>query len=391
MAEMALSLVLMVAAGLSVHSFIRLTQVNPGFVSKGLLTAHLSLPAPQYADEGRVRTFYSELLERVHKIPGVEDAAISTGLPPTRFELGQPFRVEGRDPASPTASGVGNYQVISAGYFRTLGLAVRKGRGFTEDDHKGSTPVVIINRRLAEKFFPATDPLGKRLLISELVPGRDGLSGPVALEIVGVVNDVKNSRVNEPSSPEIYIPYQQAPWTSEYLLVRTRGETAPLVAALRNALRAVDPDLPLTSVSKMDDRLANALAGGRVVAALMVIFALMALLMGSVGLYGVISYSVTQRTPEFALRLALGAPHRAIFRLVANGALRLLLIGGAFGGLLALGVARLLGSMFFGISPYDPVTFLAVPLVLLAVVLAASYLPARRATKVDPMVALRYE
>jgi putative ABC transport system permease protein len=391
MAELALSLVLMVAAGLSVRSFIRLKQVNPGFASKGLLTAHLSLPAPQYADARRVRSFYPEMLEGVRAIPGVEDAAISTGLPPTRFELGQPFRVEGRDPASPTASGVGNYQVISAGYFRTLGLAVRKGRGFTEDDHKGSTPVVIINRRLAEKFFPATDPLGKRLLISELVPGRDGLSGPVALEIVGVVNDVKNSRVNEPSSPEIYIPYQQAPWTSEYLLVRTRGETAPLVAALRNALRAVDPDLPLTSVSKMDDRLANALAGGRVVAALMVIFALMALLMGSVGLYGVISYSVTQRTPEFALRLALGAPHRAIFRLVANGALRLLLIGGAFGGLLALGVARLLGSMFFGISPYDPVTFLAVPLVLLAVVLAASYLPARRATKVDPMVALRYE
>ena len=391
MAELALSLVLMVTAGLSVRSFIRLTQVKPGFASKGLLTAHLSLPAPQYADAGRVRAFYAELIERVHTIPGVEDAAISTGLPPMNFELGQPFRVEGRDPASLAASGVANYQVISAGYFRTLGLAVLKGRGFTKDDREGSTPVLIINHRLAEKFFPASDPLGKRLLVSELVPGRNDPSGPVALEIVGVVNDVKNSRVNEPSSPEIYISYLQAPWTSEYLVVRSRSETEPLVPALRKALRAVDPDLPLTSVSTMDDRLSRSLAGGRVVVALMVIFAVMALLMGSVGLYGVISYSVTQRTTEFALRLALGAPHREILRLVANGALRLLLIGGALGMALALGVARLLGSMIVGVSLYDPVTFTTVALVLLAVVLTASYLPARRAMKVDPMEALRYE
>ena len=213
----------------------------------------------------------------------------------------------------------------------------------------------------------------------------------MALEIVGVVNDVKNSRVNEPSSPEVYISYRQAPWTDEYLLVRSRSETEPLVAAVRNALRAVDPDLPLTRVSTMDDRLSNSLAGGRVVVVLMAIFALVALLMGSVGLYGVISYSVTQRTAEFALRLALGASHGAIFRLVAKRALRLLLIGGALGMAMALAVGRLLGSMIFGISPYDPFTFLTVPLTLLAVVLAASYLPARRAMKVDPMVALRCE
>jgi putative ABC transport system permease protein len=391
MAELALSLVLMVTAGLSVRSFIRLAQVDPGFASKGLLTAHLSLPAPQYADAGRVRAFYTELLEGVRTIAGVEDAAISTGLPPMNFEHGQPFRVEGRDPASPATSGVANYQVISAGYFRTLGLTVLKGRGFTKDDREGSTPVVIINHRLAEKFFPASDPLGKRLLISELVPGRNDPSGPLALEIVGIVNDVKNSRVNEPSSPEIYISYLQAPWTSEYLLVRSRSEAEPLVAALRNALRAIDPDLPLTSVSTMKERFSTSLAGGRVVVALMIIFAVMALSMGSVGLYGVISYSVTQRTTEFAVRLALGASHREILRLVANGAVRLLLVGGALGMALALGVARLLGSMIFGVSPYDPVTFTTVALVLLAVVLTASYLPARRATKVDPMVALRYE
>jgi putative ABC transport system permease protein len=391
MAELALSLVLMVTAGLSLRSFICLAQVDPGFPSKDLLTAHLSLPAPQYADAARVRAFYSELLERVRAIPGVQDVAIATGLPPMNFELGQPFRVQGRDPASSTASGVANYQVMSAGYFRTLGLTVVKGRSFSEDDREGSIPVVIVNRRLAEKFFPASDPLGQGLLISELVPGRNDPSGPVRFEIVGIVNDLKNLRVNEPSSPEIYIPYLQAPWTSENLVVRSRSEIEPLVTALRKALRAIDPDLPLTDVSTMDERFSTALAGGRVVVTLMVIFALMALSMGSVGLYGVISYSATQRTAEFALRLALGAPRREILRLVASGALCLLLVGGGIGMALALGVVRVLGSMIFGISPYDPVTFATVALVLLAVVLTASYLPARRAMKVDPMVALRYE
>jgi putative ABC transport system permease protein len=391
MAELALSVVLMVIAGLSLRSFIRLAQVDPGFPSRGLLTAHMSLPAPQYADTDRVRAFNSQLLERLRAIPGVEDAALSSSLPPANFEIGQPFRVEGRDPAAADASGVANYLVISSGYFHTLGLRVLKGRAFSEDDRQGSTPVVIVNRGLAEKFFSTGDPVGTRLLISELVPGRNEPSEPVAGEIVGVVDDLKNLRVSEPSSPEIYIPYLQAPWSSENLLVRSGSGTASLVASVRKAVSAVDPDLPLTGVSTMDERLSMALAGGRVVVALMVIFAFMALSMGSVGLYGVISYAAAQRTTEFALRLAIGAPEREVLRLVAQGAFRLLLVGGAVGMALALGMARLLSSSIFGISPYDPLTFAIVTLVLLAVVLAASYLPARRATKVDPMVALRYE
>jgi putative ABC transport system permease protein len=390
-AELALSVVLMVTAGLSLRSFVRLARVDPGFPSKGLLTAHLALPASQYADADRVRAFNAELLERVRAIPGVEDAALSTGLPPANFENGQPFHVEGRDPAAANASGVANYQVISTGYFHTLGLRMLKGRDFGADDRQGSTTVVIINRRLAEKFFLSGDPLGKRLLISELVPGRNEPSKPVALEIVGVVNDLKNARVNEPSSPEIYIPYMQAPWSNEYLLLRSHNATSSLMAAVRKSLSAVDPDLPLTEVSTMDERFSMSLAGGRVVVALMVIFAFMALSMGSVGLYGVISYSAAQRTTEFALRLALGAPQREVLRLVAGGAFRLLLIGGILGTTLALGMARLLSSSIFGISPYDPFTFATVTLVLVAVVLTASYLPARRATQVDPIVALRYE
>jgi putative ABC transport system permease protein len=391
MAELALSVVLMVTAGLSLRSFIRLSEVDPGFPSRDLLTAHMSLPAPQYADADRVRAFSTQLLEKLRVIPGVEDAAISSGLPPANFENGQPFRVEGTDPAAADASGVANYQVISAGYFHTFGLRILKGRAFSEDDRQGSTPVVIVNRRLAEKFFLSGDPLGRHLLISEAVPGRNEPAQPIALEIVGVVNNLKNVRVNEPSSPEIYIPFMQAPWSSEYLLVRSRSQTSSLVVAVRKALSAVDPDLPLTEVGTMDERLSRSLAGGRVVVALMVIFAFLALSMGSVGLYGVISYSAAQRTAEFALRLALGAPQREVLRLVASGVLRLLLVGGALGMALALGMARLLSSSIFGISPYDPLTFAIVTLVLLGVVFTASYLPARRAMRVDPMVALRYE
>jgi putative ABC transport system permease protein len=390
-AELALCLILLVTAGLSLRSFIRLTELNPGFPTDGLVAAHVALPSPQYADAGRARQFYSDFLQRVRSIPGVEDAAISTGLPPMPGEVVQPFHVVGRDASSPAASGGANYHVISPGYFRTLGLALMKGRAFTNDDRQGSLPVTIINRRLAEKFFPGTVPLGERLQVTELVPGQSAPSAPVALEIVGIVNDLRDVRLNERSNPEIYLPYLQAPWTSEYLLVRSRGRTEQTVAAVRDALRAVDPDLPLTGIRTMDERYSDARAGGRVVVALMLIFAFIALAMGSAGLYGVVAYSVAQRTPEFAVRLALGAPKREIPQLVAMGVMRLLLVGGGIGLVGALGAASLMRSLVYGISTYDPVTFGSVLLVLFVVVLAASFIPARRATKVDPMVALRYE
>jgi predicted permease len=390
-AELALTVMLMITAGLAVRGFIRLTHVDPGFPSHHLLTAHLSLPAPQYADAGRARDFYSQLLEKVRAIPGVDDAAISTDLPPVAFELRHPFSVEGRDPSSVAASGVARYQVISAGYFHTLGQIVLEGRGFVENDRQGSVPVAVINHRLVEKYFPGSDPIGQRLVIPEAVSGRSASSAPVTFEIVGVVNDVKNSRLNEPASPEVYLPFLQEPRASEYLAVRSREDPEPLVAAVRSAVLAMDPDLPITGVATMDDRFSRSLAGGRIVVELMTIFAFMALGMGSAGLYGVISYSVARRANEFALRMALGASRREILRLVGHAALRLLLVGGVLGLVLALAVARVLRGMIFGISPYDPLTFATVGLVLLVVAVLASCIPARRATKVDPMTALRCE
>jgi putative ABC transport system permease protein len=388
---LALSLTLMVAAGLSLHSFIRLTRVDPGFPPNNLLTAHLTLPAPQYPDSNRIRAFYSELLGRVRALPGIQDAAISTSLPPTSLGGGQPFRLEGRDPTLHGSSEIADVEVISPDYFSTLGLTVRKGRTFTGDDREGSPPVVIINQRLAEMFFSAHDPLGARLVISKSPASDTNPSRPVAMEIVGVVNNIKNSRLSEPSSPAVFMSYLQAPRSSEYLVVRSPGAVGPLLAALRSALGAVDPDLPLTSASTMDERLSRSLAGGRVVTTMMLVFALMALAMGNVGLYGVIAYSVTQRTSEFALRMALGASRRDILELVAKETLRLLALGGVIGLALALAVAHSLRGAIYGISPYDPLTFATVGLILLAVILIASYVPARRAISVDPMMALRYE
>jgi predicted permease len=390
-AELALSLVLMVTAGLSLRSLIRRTEIDPGFPTRGLMLAHLDLPSPHYSNVREVRDFYTEFLEKVSSIPGVEDAAIATGPPPLLGELVQSFHVPGSDPSSPAASGVANYHVISPSYFRTLGLALLKGRAFTTDDRQGALAVAIINRRLAEKFFPTSDPLGERLELAELVPGQSSPSAPVTLQIVGVVNDLKDIRLNERSNPAIYIPYLQAPWASEYLLVRSTVHAEQTVAGVRDVLHTLDPDLPLTGIRTMDERYSDARAGGRVVVALMLIFAFMALAMGSAGLYGVVSYSVARRTQEFAVRLALGASKREIRRLVAKGVLRLLLVGGGIGIVGALGAASLLRSLVYGISAYDPLTFGTVLLVLLLVVLAASFVPARRAAKVDPMVALRYE
>lgn len=383
---LALSVVLMVTAGLCLRGLIRLAQADSGFRSNGLLTAHLSLPDWQYSDPTRIQGFYSELLSSVRAVPGVEGVAIGTELPPSNFETDHPFRIEGGD----STSAVANYQVISAGYFHTLGLAIRKGRDLDEDDRRGRTRAVVVNQRFAKKFFPDSEALGKRLLVSEHVDAGDP-AGPVAVEIIGIVNDLKGSRLDEPSHPQIYASYLQAPVPSEYLVVRSGVDRQALVDSLRGAVRAIDPDLPLTDISTMDERRARSLVGGRVVVSLLIVFAFMALSMGAAGLYGVISYSVSRRTTEFALRLALGAPHREIFRLIANGAFRLLLIGGAIGTALAFGVTRVLGSMILGVSPHDPLTLGTVAFVLVIVAFMASYLPARRALRVDPVVGLRYE
>jgi putative ABC transport system permease protein len=390
-ANLALSLVLMVTAGLSLRGLMRLAEADPGFHSDGLLTAHLSLPSTRYGDPARVQAFYSELLTKVHAIPGVQNAAISSELPPSHFFANQPFRIEGLNADPAFASFAANYQVIDGSYFRVLGLPLLNGRELSEDDRQGAARAVVVNRAFVERFFPAGNPLDRRLLIAEHLHGEGDPTSQVALEIVGIVSNLKSSGLMEPTHPQIYASYLQAPASGEYLAVRSSISEQQILESVRDALRTIDPELPLTEVSTMEERLSRPMAGGRIVVSLLVIFAFVALAMGSAGLYGVISYSASRRTAEFAMRITLGAPRREIFRLVAGGALQLLLVGGGIGAVLAFGVSQVLRRAIFGVSFFDPVVLTAVPLALLVVVLAASYLPARRAMKVDPVVALRYE
>jgi putative ABC transport system permease protein len=390
-ADLAFSLVLMVTAGLSLRGLMRLAEADPGFHSDGLEIAHLSLPSPRYRDPARVQAFFSDLLMKVRAIPGVQEAAISSELPPSTFFADQPFRIDGRNTDPASASFAANYQVISGGYFRVLGLPLLNGRELGEDDRQGAARAVVVNRAFVERFFPADNPLGRRLLITEHLAGEGDPKSQAALKIVGIVSDLKSSGLMEPAHPQIYASYLQAPVSGEYLAVRSGLQEQQVLESIRGTLRTIDPELPLTEVSTMKERLSRPMAGGRIVVSLLVIFALVAFAMGSAGLYGVISYSASRRTAEFAMRIALGAPRREIFRLVSGGALRLLLIGGGIGTVLVFGVSQVFKKAIYGVSFYDPVVLTAVPLALVAVVLAASYLPARRAMKIDPVVALRYE
>jgi len=336
-----------------------MAHTDPGFSTQGILTAHISLPVPRYAGPGRARDFFSRLLAKTETLPGVEAAAISTGIPPHAQTNMQAVRVE--------------------------------GRVFTSADHQGATRVVVINHRLAEMFFANESPLGRRLLIPVSVPSGADLVAPVPYEIVGVVRDSKNPVPTAPTLPEVYLSYLQAPWTSEYLMVRSRVDTAPLTAALRVVLREIDPDQPLTEIRTMRERYRDALAGARLSTTMLGVFAVVALLLGGIGLYGIVSYSVSQRTSEFALRMALGAKRHEIFRLVRNRALTLVLIGGAIGLPLALCVSLLVRASLYGISPISALTFSPVALIHVMATLTASCFPAWRATEVDPMVALRCE
>ena len=390
-ANLAFTLVLMVTAGLSLRGLMRLANADPGFHSDGLLTAHLSLSNTRYGDPVRVQAFFSELLVKAHTIPGVQNAAITSELPPSAFFANQQFRIEGRNADPASASFAANYQVISGSYFRLLGLPLLSGRELGEDDRQGAARTVVVNRAFVQRFFPAGDPLGRRLFITVDLNGEGDPKSQAALEIVGIVSDLKSAGLMEPPHPQMYASYMQAPISGEYLAVRSSLPEQQILESVRDALRTIDPELPMTEVSTMEKRLSRPIVGGRVVVSLLVIFAFVALAMGSAGLYGVISYSASRRTAEFAMRMALGAPRREIFRLVAGGALQLLLIGGGIGAMLAFGVSQALRKAIFGVSIYDPVVLIAVPLALLAVVLAASYLPARRAMMVDPVVALRYE
>jgi putative ABC transport system permease protein len=388
-AEVALAVVLLVGAGLLINSFFRLQRVNLGFDPENLLTFNIALPQTRYGAAHLQAAFFQQTLQRIAALPEVQVAGAVSDLPFSGSRSGSSFSIDGRAKQS-NEDWNADIRLISPDYFRALGIQLHAGRAFSERDVKETPGVVIINQTMARRFWPNEDPLGKRLTIG--TPQETELYGRApSREIVGIVGDLKHQRLADASAPEMYVPYQQLPGLAMSLAVRGRGDAAKLTGAVREAVRAVDRDQPISRVALMAERLARAVATERLNALLLTAFAAVALLLAGVGIYGVMAYTVTQGTREIGIRLALGAQARDVLRLIVGQGLLLTGIGLGLGLVTSFALTRLLERLLFGITATDPLVFSAATLLLSLIALLACYIPARRATKVDPLVALKYE
>ena len=383
-AEVALSLVLLTTAGLMMQSFVRLQHVSPGFNPDRLLAMFVALPEARYTSNQQTASFYEQLIDRVQTLPGVQSAATANIIPLAGMNSTWTLRIEGRPEPKPGEEPEASLRSISNSYFRAMQIPVLRGREFSSQDSAKSLQVVAVNEAFAARYWPGEDPLGKRMRFSgspEDHPWRT---------VVAVVGNVRNQLdVSAPS--EMYFPLRQQTQTTMALVVRTYADPRNLAESVRAQVTALDPDQPVFDVMTMDDMRSVSVTGQRIGGTLMTAFAAFALLLAAIGLFGVIAYTVSERTHELGIRIALGAAPRAVFRLVVGQGMTLALIGLLIGLPLALGMGRAVSGLLYGIAPNDFTTFAAVAAILAAVALAACYIPARRAMRVDPMVALRNE
>ncbi|HEX2328545.1 MAG TPA: FtsX-like permease family protein, partial [Candidatus Angelobacter sp.] len=390
-AEVAIALLLMIGSGLLVRSFVRLQAVDPGIRQDHLITARITL-SRSYETPDQIRNFWKQFLQRVEGIPGVHSAGISMSIPPNLIMITNPFTVEGQGYDRNRPLQLAEEMTVSSGYFRAAGIPLLKGRLFTPEDKvegKNAQQLLIINDTMAKKFFPNQDPIGRRLQTGDPDPKSPWET------IIGVVGDVKYSGLDAPPAPTLYVPFNDEGWAtwsySMYLLVQTETDPASIVPALRRELASMDTNLPLARVRTMDRVVEESVVQERFRTWLVGSFAAIALLLATIGIYGVISYSVSQRTREIGVRMALGALKGDVLKLVLSQGLRLVGVGliiGIVGSLLA---TRLMGTLLFGVTPTDLVSYVAMSLVLCLIALLACFIPAQRAMKVDPTVALRYE
>ncbi|HET9986740.1 MAG TPA: ABC transporter permease [Longimicrobiales bacterium] len=381
--QVALSVMLLIGAGLLMRSLQRLTAVDPGFQPERVLAVGLALPQPQYGASAKQTDFYRRLLERVRALPGVDAAGAVYPIPLTGSSAGATFSIGGR-PALPRGTNAAGLAWATPGYFATMGTALVEGRAFTDDDREGTPPVVVVNRALARRFFPGQAAVGQRI---KLTDEPADTSAPW-MTIVGVVADTRPERLDKAPEPALFIPHRQNPWPMMSLVLRAHAAPGAVLAAVRREVAALDPNLPVDRVQRLSDVVARSVAEPRFRSLLLGLFAALALVLAAVGIYGVISFTVAQRTREVGVRMALGASPRAVVALFVRRGLRPVILGLLAGTAASLALARVLRGLLFGVEATDPVTFLGVVVVLGAVALAACYIPARRATRVQPAAAL---
>jgi putative ABC transport system permease protein len=388
--EISMALVLLVGAGLMTKSLYKLLWVDSGIHTEHVLNMQMSLRTQQYSKDPAVLNFWQQVLDRTRVLPGVESAALGTGIPFAGQHSRVDISIEGMALPKPGSYPHPDAHAVSPGYVRTLGIALLRGRTFTEADNETGAKVGMINAKLAQQYFPNSDPIGKRFMIGDLgyATAKDP---PQWITIVGVVGDTKLYGLANPARLEIYVPFRQGPSDHMDLLVKSRIDSAALISEIRGAVASVDKDQPIFDIATMDELRSQSMNGRQTTLILLGAFSALALVLAAIGIYGVISYSVAQRTHEIGIRVALGAQRRDVLRMVLGQGGKIALAGIVIGLAASFALTRLMSSLLFSVSASDPLTFAAVAILLVLVAMLACYIPARRAMRVDPMVALRYE
>jgi putative ABC transport system permease protein len=395
-AEFTLALMLLAGAGLLVRSLLRLQEVKTGFVVDNLLAVPIDPPTPKYDDPERALSLYRAVADAAARVPGVTSVALTNHVPLSGASINSPIEVDGGPAARDDADEV-LFREIDASYFQTAGIPIVAGRNFTPADMEHPGDVVLVNQFLAKRYWPGRNPIGERLTVRKSAQGRPEFGEPVRATVIGVAGDVRHFAPDADLVPEVYLPYTITVWPRMVVLARVGADPARLALPLERAVRAVEPDLPLEGASfqygvyQVKQSLRESLAYRRLLTGLLAAFAVPACLLAALGIYGVVAYLVAQREHELAVRVALGASRRAVLRLVLTQGLRLSLIGVGLGVVGALAATRLLRSQLYEVSPTDPLSLIGAACALTLVGLLATYLPARRATAVEPMRALRAE
>jgi predicted permease len=384
-AEVSLAVVVLIGAGLLIRSFMRLQQVNPGFQPQNLLVMQVSLPVFKYPEAGQRDAIYSQMLDQVRNLPGVKSVGATSVLPLSGTNQSGSFQIEGRPVPQGQSSPHGDRWVATTDYFKTMTIPLVRGRYFDERDKADARGVAIIDETMARKYWPGEDPIGRRITF------QGGAQNPIWREIVGIVGHAKHKGLEGESRVQYYVPHHQLPSANMFLVVQANNDPASLTSAVRSAIRTLDQDLPVYRVTTMERLVADSMAQRRFAVFLLGVFASLALVLAVVGLYGVMSYTVSLRTHEIGIRMALGAQAADILKMVVGHGMLLAGIGVVVGLIASYLLTRVMSSLLFGISATDPLTFIGISLLLTLVAFLACYIPARRAMKVDPMIALRYE